>query len=158
MNDFSDLFYTIFSIVIFSFLLLQANSLMLRNDNVTVDHEYEKTAIALAQSIIEEAKSLDFDENMSPNSIPGGFNAPGQIEKSNLNRDEFTAFDHFHNYVDTIPTQLGDYEISVTVSYAASEPPFENIDTKSTSKRMTVTASSVANNDSATLEYIKSFF
>ena len=157
MNDFSDLFYTIFSIVIFSFLLLQANSLMLRNDGVTVNHEYEKTAIALAQSIIEEAKALAFDENMSADDVPNEFTPSGQLG-SNAPREEFTAFDHFHGYNETIPTQLGDYEITVTVEYVDSEPPFDPVGGRTTSKRMTVTAGSVANNDSATLVYIKSFF
>ena len=158
MNDYSDLLYTIMSIVIFSFLLLQANSLILRNEAVTFDHEYEKTAIALAQSIIDEAKTLDFDENMSPNNIPGGFNSPGQIAKSNLDREEFTVFDHFQGYEARVPTQLGDYDIIVSVSYANSAPPYENIDEKSSSKRMEVTASSVTSDDSVTLVYIKSYF
>ncbi len=158
MNDFSDLFYTIFSIVIFSFLLLQANSLMLRNDTVMVDHEYEKTAIALAQSIIEEAKTLDFDVNMSPNDIPGDFEESGNFGNHNLDREEFTAFHHFHGHNETIPTQLGNYVINVTVEYVDSNPPFGPIGGTSTSKRMTVTASSVANDDFATLVYIKSFF
>ena len=157
MNDFSDLFYTIFSIVIFSFLLLQANSLMLRNDGVTVNHEYEKTAIALAQSIIEEAKSLDFDENMSPGDVPNEFTPPGELG-SNALRKDFTAFDHFNGYNATVATQLGNYEIDVTVEYVDSEPPFDPVGGRTTSKRMTVTASSVANDDFATLVYIKSFF
>ncbi len=158
MNDFSDLFYTIFSIVIFSFLLLQANSLMLRNDNVTVDYEYEKTAIALAQSIIEEAKSLAFDENLSADDVPNDFKAPGQFGSGGLSREDFTAFDHFHGFNETVATQLGDYDITVTVEYIDSEPPFDPVGGRTTSKRMTVTAGSVANNDSATLVYIKSFF
>jgi len=157
MNDYSDLFYTVFSIVIFSFLLLQANSLVLRNESVTVDHEYEKTAIALAQSIIEEAKVLAFDEEMSPNDVPNEFTPPGQLG-SNALREDFTAFDHFHGFNETVPTQLGDYVINVTVEYVDTEPPFNSVGNRTTSKRMTVTASSTANNDTATLVYIKSYF
>jgi len=172
MNDYSDLLYTIMSIVIFSFLLLQANSLILRNEAVTVDHEYEKTAIAVAQSIIDEAKTKLFDQNMTPNNIPQGFTGPGQLGNRNgrPTRDMFTVFDDYHRLEnvedeDVISTPLGDYRIEVTVTYFdygfGGAPEFEDADDdagKSTSKRMRVTATSVANNESATLEYIKSFF
>ena len=165
MNDFTDLLYTIMAVVIFSFLLLQANSLILRNETVTVDHEYEKTAIAVAQSIIDEAKTLAFDNNMEPNNIPQDFTAPGQLGKSNVARHLFTAFDDFNGYDEPLSTPLGDYRVVVTVTYfdygIGSVPEYEDgseDDGKSTSKRMTVTATSIANNESATLEYIKSFF
>ena len=164
MNDYTDLLYTIISVVIFSFLLLQANSLILRNEAVTVDHEYEKTAIAVSQSIIEEAKTKFFDENTSPNNIPQSFTPPGQLG-SNLTRDQFTAFDHYNGYNETIATPLGDYRVEVTVTYfsynlgGVPETDEDDEDVgKSTSKRMTVMATSQANNESATLEYIKSFF
>lgn len=158
MNDYSDLIYTILSIAIFSVLLLQANSLMLRNDIVTVNHEYEKTAIAVAQSVIEEAKTRTFDENTNPEDIPGDFKDPGLFGNNGLDRENFTAFDHYHGLNEIVTTQLGDYEVNVTVTYVNDQPPFDISAGKSTSKRMTVTASSVGNDDFATLFYIKSFF
>ncbi|MFO8028887.1 MAG: hypothetical protein R6U28_03425 [Cyclonatronaceae bacterium] len=157
MNDFTDLFYTVFSVVIFSFLLLQANSLILRNDTVTVDHEFEKTAIALAQSVIEEARTMAFDQEMSPASIPDDFNDPGNFGNTNP-REDYTSFDDYHGYTETVPTQLGDYEISVAVTYADTNPPYDAIGGKSTSKRMTVEATSLANGQSASLVFMKSYF
>jgi len=167
MNDFSDLLYTIMSIVIFSFLLLQANSLILRNETVTVDHEFEKTAIAAAQSIIDEAKTRAFDwailDGTDPSSFPEefvGFDGRESV------RENFAAFDDYHLFNETpliIPTELGDYEVTITVEYVdvediggvtvvslPSEPTTFN-------KRMTVRATSVANNESATLVYVKSY-
>jgi len=165
MNDFSDLLYTIMSIVIFSFLLLQANSLILRNEAVTVDHEYEKTAIALAQSIIEEAKRTDFDENMDPNNIPENFRTRGDFgPPTDFTRDQFTVFDHYDGYVETIPTQLGDFRVNVTVTYAENLTPdipgssYVEASGKRESKRMMVTATSEDNGEGATLVYIKSYF
>ena len=165
MNDYSDLLYTIMSVVIFSFLLLQANSLILRNESVTVDHEYEKTAIALAQSIIEEAKRTAFDENMNPNNIPENFRPRDDFgPPSGATRDQFTVFDHYDGYVETIPTQLRDFTINVTVTYVENPTPdipgssYVFVNGKRESKRMTVTATSEANGESAALVYIKSYF
>ncbi len=161
MSDYSDLLYTIFSIVIFSFLLLQANSLILKNDAVTVNHEYEKTAIALAQSIIDEAKTLPFDSNTNPTDIPDDFLDPNHGDFGwdlTTERRFFTKFDDFDGYGETVPTQLGNYVIAVTVSYVNNEPPFDEVNLPTVSKRISVTASHVATDDSATLVYIRTFF
>ena len=158
MNDYSDLLYTIMSVVIFSFLLLQANSLILRNDAVTVNHEFEKTAIGVAQSIIDEAKTRAFDPDMSPGSIPDGFRPPGQMGWNGTTpRDQFTSFDDYHDYTEIVQTQLGNYEVSVFVEYVENESPFAVSGTQTVSKRMTVQATSDDNNESATLVYIKSY-
>jgi len=166
MNDYSDLFYTVFSIVIFSFLLLQANSLILRNDSIMIDHEFEKTAIALAQSVIEEAKKTAFDENMNPNNIPENFRPQDQFgPPTGFTRDQFTVFDHYHGYEeDNIPTQLGEFRINVTVTYVENPNPdvpgssYVDVTGKRESKRMTVTATSLNNGESASLVYVKSYF
>jgi hypothetical protein len=165
MNDYSDLLYTIMSIVIFSFLLLQANSLILRNESVTVDHEYEKTAIALAQSMIEEAKRTAFDENMNPNNIPQNFRARDDFgPPTGFTRDEFTVFDHYDGHEEEILTQLGIFRINVTVVYVENPTPdipgssYVEVSGKRESKRMTVTATSLDNGEAASLSYIKYYF
>jgi len=165
MNDYSDLLYTIMSIVIFSFLLLQANSLILRNESVTVDHEYEKTAIALAQSIIEEAKRTAFDENMDPNNIPDNFRPRGDFgPPTSVTRDQFTVFDYYDGYEEVITTQLGEFRVNVTVTYVENLNPdvsgssYAEAGGKTESKRMTVTATSEDNGEGASLIYIKSYF
>ena len=158
MNDYSDLLYTIMSVVIFSFLLLQANSLILRNESVTVNHEFEKTAIGVAQSIIDEAKTRAFDPDMSPGTIPDGFRPPGQMGWNGTTpREQFTSFDDYHNYTEVVQTGLGNYQVVVEVRYVENEPPFDVSAVQTVSKRMTVQASSMDNNESATLVYIKSY-
>ena len=161
MNDFTDLFYTIFSVVIFSFLLIQANSLILSNESVAIDHEYEKTAISVAQSIIDEAKTRDFDINMNSSGIPGTFRDPSQFGTNSLPREQFTAFDDYHIFANDpleVSTPLGDYDVTVQVTYVDDDPPFDISTVQTMNKRMTVTATSTANNEIATLVYIKSFF
>lgn len=157
MNDYSDLFYTVFSIVIFSFLLLQANSLILRNELVTIDHEYEKTAIAVAQSIIEEARTKPFDANMNPDNFTeyGSFGQP-----ETKSRDEFLTFDDYHNYTERVQIDLqGFYDVRVMVDYVTNDPPFDIVNGEQTMrKRMSVTVSDMDENDIVTLSYIKSFF
>ena len=161
MNDFTDLFYTLFSVVIFSLLLLQANNLILRNESAIFEHEYEKTGIALAQSIIEEAKTKPFDSNMSSNDIPNEFSINQWVEGTP--RQLIPAFDFYNDYRDTVQTDLGRYEIFVAVTFVTDEngsPPFGFTGGNTVNKRMTVQVTGPTETDArtVTLSYIKSYF
>ena len=169
MNDYTDLFYTLMAVAIFSFFLLHANGAILSNQTRTVDHEYEKTAISVAQSIIDEAKTLEFDwaiiDGVTPDEFPGEF--LGFDERGGSDRENFAVFDDYHFYSQNpliVPTELGNYTVRITVDFVeveevggvtvVSAPSL----TTSFNKRMTVTASNIANDDFATLTYIKSYF
>ena len=156
MNDFTDLFYTLFSIVIFSFLLLQANSLILRNESAVLEHEFEKMGIAQAQSIIEEAKAKPFDSNNT-------------VDEFSINpwngtpRRQIPTFDGYDGYEETVQTDHGSYDIIVTVTFVTDEnssPPFEFSSDNTASKRMTVQVTGPTEMDprTVTLSYIKSYF
>ncbi len=159
MNDFTDLFYTLFSIVIFSFLLLQANSLILRNESAALEHEYEKTAITLAQSIIEEAKAKPFDSDMNAGNIPDDFT----IVSGGNDRGQLATFDAYNGYTETVETPLGDFDIDVIVTFVTDEsstPPFEFSGMPTERKRITVqvTGPTHIEGTNVTLSYIKGYF
>ncbi|MEX0681379.1 MAG: hypothetical protein WD097_08360 [Balneolales bacterium] len=161
MNDVSDLIFTMASIVIFSFLLLQANHAMVRNDVVMVEHEYENSGISLAQSLINEARMTAFDETTegggAPESMPSGFRE--QLGPPvGISRPDFTVFDYYHGYSDTITTQLGSYVMDVTVSYVNSEPPYEETGGPTFSKKLEATVREVQTEQSARLSYIKTYY
>lgn len=161
MNDFSDLFFTMASIVIFSILLLQANHFMLRNDIVMVDHEYESIGIALAQSIIDEARNKPFDEALAdgidPDDMPGAFREE-RGPHSGMTRPDFGVFDHYHGYQDTVSTQLGPFAREVTVTYVESEPPFEPTNQPTYSKKITAEVRRLQSEKSVRLSYIKTYY
>ncbi|MDG5768205.1 hypothetical protein QA596_12130 [Balneolales bacterium ANBcel1] len=161
MSDVSDLFFAMASIVIFSVLVLQANHFVVHSDQMIVDHEYENTGIALAQSIVDEARSKPFDEvlltGVDPETLPGGFRQQlGAAE--HMSRGDFAVFDHFHGYRDTVETSLGFYELEVTVTYVEPEPPFQVVQHPTFSKQLTARVRPLQSEQSVRLQYVKTYF
>lgn len=161
MNDYTDLFYTLFAVVIFAVFLLVANNVIVRNEVSKVDLEYEKTAISMAQSIIEEARTMTFDQalldGVDQGDLPGGFRetlgAPAGMQ-----RRDFTVFDHFHGYTDTLSTQIGDYVVDAEVVYVDGEHPHDEVSDPTFHKKLTVVVRSLESRKGATKTYIKSQF
>src|SRR5437870_4607248 len=58
----NNLMLTMGAIVLFTVFLLSANSILLDNSKIADESEYTLTAVALAQSVIDEAKMKSFDE------------------------------------------------------------------------------------------------
>ncbi len=161
MTDYSDLLFTMAAILIFSLFLLQANQAMVRNDVVTVDNEYEKTAISVAQSVIDEARNKVFDQTLldgeAPSTLPDGFRLElGPTE--GLTRSDFEVFDHYHGYSETVETQLGDYVVDVNVSYVSDTAPFTEVTGPTFRKKMEVRVRQADANGRAQLNYIKTYF
>lgn len=162
MNDYSDLFYTLFSIVIFSMLMVQANHITLYSDEAISVHEYEKTALSLAQSVIDEARKTAFDQNaVDPEDMPDGFRAqnefgppPGMAQ----DRHEFSVLDHYHGLQETVSTALGNFVISANVTYVESTAPFQDAAGPTFSKRIVVEVSHAETEGSVAMSYIKTFF
>lgn len=165
MNDYSDLMFTMASIVIFSFLLIQANQVMVQNDLVMVEHEYEKTAVSLAQSLIDEARSKAYDEAVLTGGVPDGFN-PGDVFRPNqelgppegLTRSEFTVFDYYNGYSDTVSTDMGPYVINATVNYVIGEPPYGDAGEQTNSKELEVVVRSLHADRTVRMNYIKTYY
>ena len=165
MNDFSDLFFTMFSIVIFSMLLLQANQAIFQNNVVMVDHEYEKTAISLAQSLIDEARKTAYDEAVLDGDVPQNVN-PGDVFSPNselgppagVTRPDFTVFDYYNGYTDTIHTDLGPFVMNVTVNYVIGDPPYGQSGEQTFSKLLEAEVRSLHADRSVRLNYLKTYF
>jgi len=160
MNDYSDLFFTMASIVIFSFLLMQSNQAIFHNDVVQVHHEYEKTAVSIAQSLIDEARRKTFDESLQGN---GTVNVPGDFRQNlgppeNMERPDFSVFDHYHGYQETIMADLGPYEVDATVTYVSSEPPYVEVTGPTIIKRLEVNVRSIQSDRNVRLRYLKTHY
>ena len=128
MAGYSEVINVMGAMIIFSMILLNANSLIIRNTLVQVEGELEQEVIALGQEIIEEALSKSFDEvtynaAAPPSLIPEGFTHPDQLgpDAGEYNRSNFNDFDDYHGYESTFVTEHGEFEISVEVFYVEEE-------------------------------------
>jgi len=145
MIGYSEVFNTIGAMVIFSFILMNANRLILRNTVYQVNAELEQEVVALSQDIIEESKTKEFDANttdpLPPADIPGGFTNAGGLGPSSSesgDRAAFNDFDDYNGWSEVITTEHGDFNISCEVFYV-DEPGFGKVTYKTTYKKIVVT-------------------
>ena len=163
MVGYSELVNTMAAMVIFSMILLSANRMIQRNTVMQVQGELEQEVVALAQDIIEEARTKEFDENSQgeapPVNIPGDFSTPGSLGYDNgadtnddangdgeVKRKEFDDFDDYNGWTDVLETEHGEFGIEAKVFYVddsnyekitASESTFKKIQVFITSKFLT---------------------
>lgn len=144
MSGYSDVIQVIGAMIIFSLILLNANSLMLRNQQVQVESELEQEVVALAQEIIEEARTRSFDQvtwqaAAPPAEIPEGFSAAASLgpDSGESNRTQFNDFDDYHGWSQQTETAQGIYDLDVEVVYA-DPSTYQPTTAHSTFKKMTV--------------------
>lgn len=148
MIGYSEVIQTMAAMIIFSMILLSANSMIHRNSMIQISGELEQEVISLGQEIIEEARSKSYD-NVTVNAaappaiIPGGFTAAGSLgpDAGETTRADFDDFDDYNNWTETITTSHGDFSISVEVFYV-DDVNYGKISTQSTFKKIEVSIQS----------------
>ncbi len=153
----SNMMLTICALLLFGLFALGANALTMSNSKVADRSEYSLTAISLAQSVIDEAKTKAFDERTvsARYAVPVdsfatvlGPEAPGEMfglpdSSSNghfKSRSKYNDVDDYNNYIRIVDTpRARGYVISVLVSYAAEDNPESSTASRTTCKRMDVT-------------------
>jgi type II secretory pathway pseudopilin PulG len=160
MNDFSDLLYIVAAIAIFGMLLVSASQSMIRNNLVTVGNEEEYTAVSLANSIIEEARVLQFDESNSCTlidlTLPNDLGTDSGENYISLGRSNFNDFDDYDGLNITEATDSGVFNIQARVYYVTQLDPGTEVFLTTLHKRMDVTVSGVNQEGNVTLSYVKS--
>lgn len=148
MAGFSEVINVMGAMIIFSMILLNANSLIIRNSMMQVEGELEQEVIALGQEIIEEALSKSFDEvtynsSAPPSMIPEGFTPANLLgpDAGENNRSDYNDFDDYDGWSDTFTTEHGTFELSAEVFYV-DENNFLEISQQSTFKKIIVTITS----------------
>ncbi len=177
MAGYGELLQTMAAVVIFGLILMSANRMIQRNTMMQVEGELEQEVEALAQDIIEEGRTMEFDENskgeVPPAVIPDDFTNPGDLgpEASDdqngdgdIDRNEFNDFDDYHNWKDTLETAHGLFYIDTEVFYVDGTN-YEKSNDESTFKKMRVNITSdflqKSNADSLTtyyLEFIRNYY
>ena len=130
MNDFSDLLFTMAGMLLFSMLVLHTNAAILANERIPLRNEFEKTAFTMAQALVNEARSMAFDEAVAqgqqPGPLPSSFRQnPGP--QAGMERRDFFAFDHFHGHIDTVYTASGTFRREAQVWYTEGVYPWNPV-------------------------------
>lgn len=148
MIGYSEVLQTMAAMIIFSMILMNANSMIHRNSTLHIDGELEQEVISLGQEIIEEARSKSYDNvtvnaSAPPALIPGGFTAAGNIgvDSGESIRTSFNDFDDYDGWTTTMTTTHGDFDVSVEVFYV-DDINYQKITSPSTFKKIEVTVQS----------------
>src|SRR5690606_32567416 len=134
--------------VLFSILVANSNVAFVRNNTMMVESEYEYTAIAIAQSIIDEARVKAYDEtdvsnpqNELDDNMPM-FSAPSVLgPESGESYPNFNDVDDYNGLNITRTTGIGDYTVTATVTYVHPINLTINTVATTTKKELTVTVS-----------------
>lgn len=169
MIGYSEVLQTMAAMIIFSMILMNANSMIHRNSTLHIDGELEQEVISLGQEIIEEARSKSYDNvtvnaSAPPALIPGGFTAAGNIgvDSGESIRTSFNDFDDYDGWTTTMTTTHGDFDVSVEVFYV-DDINYQKITSPSTFKKIEVTVQSeflrTANGPKEyVLEFIRNYY
>jgi len=135
------------AIVIWGIFTLSVNKARFNNEVSIMQSQFEISAVGVANSYLEEAKSKAFDEILigsTPSNLPDEFTEPG-----NLGVDageiypNFDDIDDFHNYTVSDTTSEGFvYTVSITVGYVATSDFDDFSAIRTFYKRINVTISS----------------
>lgn len=167
----SQVIQTIAAMMVFSLILLNANRMIQRNTIMQIEGELEKDIIALAQDIVNESQTKEFDEEsvgFVPLKIPDNFTGTPNLgpDSGESDRTDYDDFDDYNGYSTTVDDESGNtmYEINVSVYYVeegtydstANRTTFKKIDVTLTSPYLTETASN--NKINYTFEFIRNFY
>ncbi len=153
--------------IIFSLILLSATSMIQRNTYMQIEGELEQEVIALAQDVIEEARTLEFDQvsigaKTPPENIPGDFTSSSSLGPgSATKRSQFDDFDDFNGWEDVIETEHGKFNIRAEVFYV--DDNFNKVNYRTTFKKLKVYISSkYLDNKEGTskysLEFVRNYY
>lgn len=148
MSGYDEIIYVMLAMIIFSTILMNANSMIHRNALYQVEGEMEQEVIALGQEIIEEAHTKAFDQavlgqSLPPTSIPGSFTEPSSLgTDGEISRRYYDDFDDYNGHSEIAQTTHGNFTIDVEVFYVDSvnleyinaRSPFKKIEVNITSE------------------------
>lgn len=137
---------TIGAMLLLSTLMLRVNTTNLTTDSIRAEAQYGVLATSIITSIMEEAKSLAFDEATDSNSV----NTLNDLtSSSNLGPDPGETYDTFNDFDDfngftkvdsTMPSAF--FNIGCEVDYVSSSNLLGKSSLATWHKRITVTVSS----------------
>jgi hypothetical protein len=176
MNDYSDLVFMMGAMVLFSLFANNANDGIVRGSTLLTQVEVEYSAIAFGQTIVDEARSRDFDEVTIPtdpdeigivgntgllgeNGYPEGFSSPQAlgIDTGEI-YPNFDDFDDYNALRLVRESAYGDYAITAIVEYL-DEDDFSTVSSSRTNvKRLSVTVDHPNLLNPIIIPYVKTYY
>lgn len=119
MTSYSELLQTMLGMVLFSIIMMTSTKMMLLNSSHSIKSEAEKKAVSIAQSYINKARLLPFDDNSKngpPSDVPEDFTPSGPEDGT------IDDFDDYHTFSETIDWSQEDddaFSVDINVLYVS---------------------------------------
>ncbi len=167
----SNFLLTIGALVLLGMFTLTANSLMSENLRLAEENEYYLTALSLAESVIQEAKTKSFDQATAAAQAvsPAVLTDPALLGPEGsewislpdsgaagvfLSTTSYNDVDDYNGYERMVWTPRAEgYVIDVSVSYASPSWPDSTVTYRTYCKQMTVTVTSPYISQPVSLQY-----
>lgn len=156
--------FTLGAVIMLSLLAINVNNSFTENTEYFNQTRYELETISIANSFIEEASQLPFDE-LSWDSTKIEKVATDFTNVSDLGPDAgesdislFDDFDDYNNFMRAETTMQNVYDISCRVVYINPNCPDSSISIRSLYKKLIVTVKNTVNSDSLSLSYVHGFW
>ncbi|MCK4893694.1 MAG: hypothetical protein KAT07_06980 [Calditrichia bacterium] len=155
---------TLGAITMLTTMAISINSSFTENSEYFNKTKFGLESIAIANSVIEEASQLPFDEqcwdSTKVEKVPTDFTLTNDLgtdfgESDNITFDDF---DDFHNYSYFDTTMQNVYKIDCVVGYVNPSLPDSLLSNRSLYKKLTVSVKNIINNDSLSLSYVHGFW
>ncbi|MBN1350191.1 hypothetical protein JXJ21_12325 [candidate division KSB1 bacterium] len=145
------------AIYFFSMTSLSINRFCVSNTETLIQNEFEYQAVSIAQRLIEEVKTRQFDADLS--FPPSSFDSPYSMGHSNIESyPNFNDVDDYNNLNVNINTALGAFNVTVQVCYVAENDPDTRVYVKTFYKRMTVTVNNNYMSHPITLKHVFAYY
>ncbi len=149
------------AMILLSLVVLRVNNSFLSTSSVMMESKFGVLATSLAQSMIEEASKMKFDQvdSDNPNYDMTSLTAPGALGPEGESHHNFNDFDDYNNYKDTVsnlPSAI--YYISCSVCYVNAQTPDVVSNNRTWNKKITVTVTSPSSPDTVKLYSIFSYW
>jgi len=152
---------TVGAVILFGTFLISSNKLLINSIIVADESEYSMTAVSLAQSIIDEAKTKSFDEAsigkvithrdsltlallLGPDTYAEQISGTDTLGSNGFqSMQKFDDIDDYKNYTRRVDTPEAEgFILETTVSYVSETDPDSPQLLRTYCKRMTVTVTS----------------
>ncbi len=155
---------TILAMMLLAMISIRMNSSISHTQDSTQNSKFGLAAISLAESRIEKAMRLAFDEKTynSPQTLTSALTASNSLgkESGETTSNTFDDFDDFNNYLETDSTlQSAVYKVNSDVVYINPDNGLGVVsNTPTWNKKITVTVSSISMSDTVRLSAIYSYW
>ena len=155
---------TLGAITMLTTMAISINSSFTENSEFFNLTKFGLESIAIANSVIEEASQLPFDEqswdSTKVEKVATDFTQANNLgpDFGETNNNSFDDFDDFHNYSYLDTTMQNVYKIDCNVGYVNPSFPDSLLTNRSLYKKLTVSVKNIINNDSLSLSYVHGFW